>query len=322
MTEWLDLDKAVKAAIAARDLDEADRLLPALAQEAAQRGEPQLVCNTHFTTGLVRDAQGRLADAEEAFSSALALDEKLHGGDHTAVSDTLNSIGIVRTRRGDHEGALAAYRRAAEITRARRPFQLTLALCAVGARLLHLQRFDEALAIYDEAIAHGRTDAKTPHQDGARAFLGAGEVLRQSKRFPEAFAKLAMATQMARPNMWPKLADCVTRAWYTLGIVSRYALQNCSAQAAFAFWFAGQPGAPADVVRAASTELERLPEAALCTGDPAAFRLVYRDADGNVHVASAAHGLFHVLQPVEAELGDVVDVELDGFRAVRVSARP
>ncbi len=321
MTEWLDLNKAVMSAIARGELEEADALLPLLEGEARVRGEKQLVCNSHFTRGLVRDAQRRYREAEEAFEDCLALDERLHGRDSVSAADTLHSLGLVRASQDDHEGALAASRRAAEIYRAKQPFQLTHALSTVASRLLKLERFAEALAAYDDALASARKEPKTPHHDVARCLLGAGEVLRQRAWFPEAFSKLAMATQMARPNMWPTLADCVTRAWYTLGIVSCYGLQNSRTQAALAFWYALVPGAAPEVIRAASAQLMEMPEREHCVGDRGTFRLVYRDDADNLHVASAAHGLFHLVQPLDAAPGDAVDVELENGRAVRVSAR-
>lgn len=319
MANWQEINDAVKAALKRGALDEADRLLVALHAEANRRGEAELVCNSHFTEGAVRDAQGRLDEAEAAFLAALQLDEEIRGADHIAVSDTLNSIGIVRARRDDREGALEAFQRSADIVRVKRPFRLTDALTAVGMQLLKLERFDEALDAYEEAIACARAEPKTPHADSARALLGAGEVLRQSRRFPEAMGRLAMATQMARPEMWPKLADCVTRAWYTLGIVSRYGLKYCEMQAAVSFWYAAQPGAAPEVSRVAEEQLESMPERTRCEGDPKSFRLVYRDPDDNIHVASAAYGLHHLRQPTDAALGDVVEVTFDGARVRSVA---
>lgn len=320
MSVWLELNNALKAAIKRGALDEADALLPQLQAEARRRGEPELACNTSFTEGLLRDAQGRHQEAEDAFTTALRIDEKLRGPDHATVAETLNSIGIVRSKRGDLEGALDAYRRAAGIVRVKQPFRAAEALCSVGARLLKLERFEEALATYEDALASARAEPKTPHAELANALLGAGETLRQSRRYPEAFSRLAMATQTARRDMWPRLADVVTRAWYTLGVVSRHGLQGCATQAAFAFWYATQSGAAGDVARAATAQLATMPERVACEGDPSRFRLLYRDAADNLHVASFACGLHHLRQPLDADVspGALVDVTLEEGRAVEV----
>ncbi len=319
MTTWIELNNAVKAALRNGALEEADKLLAPLHAEARRRDETELLCNSHFTEGLVRDAQGRLAEAEDAFTMALRLDEKMRGADHVAVAETLHSIGIVRTRRNDYEGALAAYQRAASIFRVKQPFQTTRTLCTVGSTLLKMERFDEAVAVFEEAFEAAKAEPKTPYAHGARALFCAGEALRQSRNFPKAAARLAMATQMSGPKMSPELADIVTRAWYTLGIVSRYGLQNCQTQAAVAFWYASQNGAAPEVSRRAEEELAKMPERSRCQGDPARFRLVFRDANDNLHVASSAHGMYHLRQPFEAELGAAVDVELEDGRASSVT---
>lgn len=320
-TTWTKLKNEITAALRRGAHDDAERLLVALHAEAKVRAEPELVCNTWFTEGLVRDAQRRFDEAERAFATALQMDEKLRGPDHPSAAETLHSLGIVRNNRGDHAGALDAYRRAAAILRVRRPFQVADALTAVAGQLIKLGRLDEAVSTYDDAIAAARAEPKTPLADGTKAFLGAGEALRQSRRFPEAFARLATATQTSSPKMWPQLTDLVTRAWYTLGIVSRHGLQGATTQAAFAFWYATQPGAARAVRDAATAQLAELPERTLCTGDPATFRLVYRDAADNLHVASFAHGLHHLRQPLDVVLGAPVDVTLEDRRAVAVRPR-
>jgi hypothetical protein len=53
-------------------------------------------------------------------------------------------------------------------------------------------------------------------------------------------------------------------------------------------------------------------------GDPAAWRLVYRDGRANLHVASFAHGLFYARDSLDAALGDVVDVQLAGERVTAI----
>ncbi len=320
MPDWSELNKSTKAAYHRGDFSEAERLLAALWSEARRRDEPELECNTHFTEGLLRDAQGQHQAAEAAFTAALALDRRLRGPRHPAVADTLHSLGIARANQGDHEGALAAFREAAEILSAAQPHQAASALSAVGGQLLLLRRHEEALAAFEEASA--RAERLTPVHHSALALLGAGETLRQSQRFPEAFGKLAAATQLSQPRMWPELADAVSRAWHTLGVVSRYGLQRSQLQAAFAFWFATVLG-DAETRGKAARELAAMPERELTTGDPARFRLVYRDEAGDLHVASASRGLFHLRGEVDAALGDLVEVTLEGFevRAVRPAAR-
>lgn len=312
MANWLELNKAVKAAISSRDFRTAEAQLAELRAEADRSGHPELLCNTHFTQGLLRDAQGRWEEAEAAFLAALKIDRELHGSDSKNVADTLHSVAIVRVHRGDHAAALQAFQEEAAIFAKIQVFHRARALCAVAEQLLALNRHEEALATFEESIQVARKEPLTPVHDAARAFLGAGETLRRTKQFAGAVGKFSMVTQLARAKMWPELADSIARAWYQLGIVSRYAIQGSQVQAAIAFWYASVLGSPA-IRQKADSELAAMPEKLLATGDPSLFRVVYVDAADNMHLASARRGLFHFKGPIEAALGEVVEVTLDGY---------
>lgn len=321
---WSELNQATKQAIARRELSAAERLLVSLWREARQRDERELIGNTHFTEGLLRDAQSQLAESEAAFQAALQIDIELHGKTHVSVSDTLHSLGIIRSRRGDDEGALTAYRQAVEIHRTVQKFQLTRRLNILAGKLLAMERYEPALDAFTEAFARAKNEPLTPVQDAASALLGAGEALRRSKRFPEALSRFAMATQLGRPKMWPELTACMARAWYNLAIVSRYALQSCAAMAAVAYWYAATlSNAVPELHEKATSALSELPEKVLAHGDPNDFRLVYADAQDNVHVASAQRGLFYFKGKVDAALGEVVKVTLEGYdvKQIERSAR-
>jgi hypothetical protein len=95
-------------------------------------------------------------------------------------------------------------------------------------------------------------------------------------------------------------------------------LRNCEVQAAVAFWYANHIGPP-DVGERARNELASLAQRRYATGDPAAWRVVYKDV-GHTHVASLTWGFFHTRVEVTAELGATVEVELDDVLGV-VSVR-
>lgn len=319
MQDWKDLNKALHAAIDRGDLGEAERLLEALWADARRREDPNAACDTHFTEGVLRDAQRRFDDAEAAFSAALALDRRLRGPRHASTAETLYSIAIVCARRGDRERAIAAYTEAADIFRATRPYRVPRCLHRIGAQLLALDRTDDALDRFVAAERAAAANRLTPLHDHAAALHGVGEALRLSGRYPEAFGALVRVTRVASRTMWPELADTVARAWYGLGLVSRH-LKGAQAQAAFAFWYA-TVHATAELRREAEAKLATLPDRELAGGDPAQFRVVYRDEGGNIHVASAVRGLYHVRTDMELALGDIVDVALRGHavQAIRMS---
>lgn len=263
----------------------------------------------YFRKGARLHAAGQLAAAEAAFSSALELDRQLLGRQHPAVADALNSIGIVRRARGDLEGALVAFRQALAIYRDSEPETVAAALDQVAGIQLKLGDFDDARATYLEGVVAAKTAI-----DRIRAWHGAGESCRRMARFPEAFGTLAMATHADGTRATDALADELSRAWYAVGLVAKHGLAHCEHIAALAFWYAQLIGG-SEIREKAAEMATGLP---LVEGDPAAWRLVYRDAKTNVHVASLAHGMFHARTPIDAELGDVLDVLLDDDSVVRI----
>jgi hypothetical protein len=67
--------------------------------------------------------------------------------------------------------------------------------------------------------------------------------------------------------------------------------------------------------------LSSLRESALAVGDPTQFHLIYNDGKANLHVAAADRGMFHFKGTVDAPLGAVVDVRLDGYNVLSVHPR-
>lgn len=319
-TPWQILNEKVLAAARARDFETADARLTELQALTEERGENELRCNALFTEGIVRDAEERYADAENAFTGALALDVALHGENHGAVADTWNSIALVRRNAGNLEGALDAFRKAADIRRAVQPFALADALVRVGWALFRLGRYEDSLQAHEEALAVARTEEKTPVHAYAEAWLGAGEAHRVLKQFGLAFGSFATATQLASTKMAPKLQDLVARAWWSLGFVSRHTLKGCGPQAAVAFGYARDLGDDA-IAERAEKELSGMTETeqALATPEAQGFRVVYSDpAKGIHHVAAAHRGLYIFRGPLDAAVGAPVEVELQGYEVTAI----
>jgi tetratricopeptide (TPR) repeat protein len=308
VTSWADKNKAVVHAIRARDLDTADALFAELRELTRVATDPRFEADESYTLGMLRDAQGRLAEADAAFRAALELDRRLRGPRHPAVGETLHSLAIVHSRRGDHAGAVASYRAALEIFRETRPGHVPSVLASIGFELCGAGDLDGALEAYAASETAALSDPNIPRHDLARALAGAGEVLRRSKRFVPAFAKFAACTRLSTSVMWPKLAHQMGAAWLGLGIVSRYALVHGAQEAAFAFWYATIVGDAATVAKARA-QLDEMPERVHASGDPSRLRVVFADDAGNVHVASCADGLRHVVSDDAFDVGDAVELE-------------
>lgn len=304
---WSEKRKAVVEAIHDKRLDDAERLFDELRAMTRELTDPRYEADERFAEGLLRDAQRRFDDAEAAFRKALELDRRSKGERHPAVGETLHSLAIVRANLGDHRDAVALYREALEIFRETRAAHLPSVHASIGREMLALGDGEGALEAFEASEKAARGDEKTPRHVLARAMVGAGEALMRMKRWVPAFAKLAACTQLSTGTMWPKLAREMGAAWMGVAVVSRRGFRDAQPQAAFAFWFAQVVGS--DVVKQkASAQLETMPERTLAAGDPGQLRVVWRDAKGNVHVASCAHGLRHVKSDASVAIGDTVEI--------------
>jgi tetratricopeptide (TPR) repeat protein len=68
-----------------------------------------------YNLGLVYAAQGKYAQAEEAYKHALEIKEKVFGAEHPKVAWTLNNLAIVYVAQGKHAEAEVLYKRALAI---------------------------------------------------------------------------------------------------------------------------------------------------------------------------------------------------------------
>ncbi len=164
-------------AVAQRAIADSQRRIAEAAQQKAVDAEAAAKANLeraekvlNFLVFQVRDALqplGRLDTLESVASKALEYfdqmpPEALTGESLRQKSVALDILGDVQDDRGDHEGALATFRRALEIAKkmsadapqnVRLRHDVTVDLLKIGAALHSLDREDEALASFDEALA-------------------------------------------------------------------------------------------------------------------------------------------------------------------------
>ena len=143
----------------------------------ALRAEPSRV-NALFADGLAHHQAGRLAEAEQLYTSVLATRP-----DHF---DSRHLLGVVYYQRGNHAEAVRQFDIAL-----RRDRNNIHALNNRGSALKELNRFDEALASYDRALA--------VKPDYADALSNRGNILKELNRYEEALASLDRAIA-ARPD--------------------------------------------------------------------------------------------------------------------------
>jgi tetratricopeptide (TPR) repeat protein len=99
---------------------------------------------------------GRYPEAEEHFVRAEDLARQHYGPNHPKTGVVLASLGRLAFYQGDHEASEAAFRQAVEIreaTHSSADTGLARALNGLAVALFEQQRHEEALAVYERAIA-------------------------------------------------------------------------------------------------------------------------------------------------------------------------
>jgi tetratricopeptide (TPR) repeat protein len=145
--------------------------LQAAAALAARAGDVELEIVARNYIGAARFYQGRYADAELAYSQALALASR--GGEpwrRRRRALTSINLGVLYEQLGDGERALASYREAGAASDLE-PADEAQRLATLGALYRRLRRPDEALAAWAEAVRRFQA---------ARDALGAIETLHQA----------------------------------------------------------------------------------------------------------------------------------------------
>ncbi len=137
--------------------DRADALLEenlAIRQRLEDDGDA--VATTMAKLGRIRQVRGEYEVAEQLLTSALEIQQRLHGGDGVETAGTINELGIVLRKRGDHAGAEQMFRRSLALRRSH--LEADDVLVAESLNNLGLIRrfrgdLDEAEWMFREALA-------------------------------------------------------------------------------------------------------------------------------------------------------------------------
>ncbi len=167
-------------------------------QEAVQAFEQALSLDPGYADawhnlGHVRRVQGDLQAAQRALLKALALDPELVPARH--------KLGLVYLAQGEH--ALAE--RELALAHSAAPTRLPV-ITAHGISLHHLGRYEEALAVYQQAL-----DLDRNHLD---AHANMAITLHELNRFEQAVQHYQVAVELAPndPSLPPKLCDALLAA--------------------------------------------------------------------------------------------------------------
>ncbi|HEY3352428.1 MAG TPA: tetratricopeptide repeat-containing protein kinase family protein, partial [Polyangia bacterium] len=147
--------------------------------------------------------QGQLKAGSDMLERALAMAERDTGPNHPRLGFYLLDLAAVSAARGRHEEALVRARRALELTRpeARQHFLIADCLVRIGDSLVALNRFDEALDHYRQALGHGRSP-KDPRVAGT--LVRRGVALRGKGRLAEAAAEQQRGLALLEEGLEPE----------------------------------------------------------------------------------------------------------------------
>jgi tetratricopeptide (TPR) repeat protein len=107
--------------------------------------------------GKALEQQGKYRDAEDAYSLALAIDERAFGQDYEQVASLLNNMGLVYKDQGKYAEAEPLYQRSLSLHEEYRPEQegVAAALNNLAELYVDIGRYAEAEPLYKRAIVIG-----------------------------------------------------------------------------------------------------------------------------------------------------------------------
>lgn len=171
--------------------------------------------------------QGRLGEAEESFSSALAIYEELN--QRHALAETLNSLGLVQEATGHWDEAAAMYREALSLLQGDGDDYGQAQLLANLGNVLTLQRdYANALTCFESglAIARALADARLEGQ----LLTGLAELFMAQGRLEEARETFRQSIQ--RKEAGGDLRS-LKHTWLSLGALYHRLRQPAEATAAY-----------------------------------------------------------------------------------------
>ncbi|HEY3812186.1 MAG TPA: tetratricopeptide repeat protein [Caulobacteraceae bacterium] len=163
------------------------RALRIIQTTSAGRDDPE-VATALFYLGSTIDAENRHADAEPILRRALAIDEKVFGPDHLAVSRDLKGLGAALGAQGRNADAEPLFRRdLAIIEKTYGPEHPAVAssLSNLAVALTRLHRLDEAETVARRALAIDEKALGPDHPILARDLDNLAAILELLGRMPE-----------------------------------------------------------------------------------------------------------------------------------------
>jgi non-specific serine/threonine protein kinase/serine/threonine-protein kinase len=149
---------------------------------------------------------GRLAEAEELYTSAHDAFVEIYGPEHTTVALTMNNIARMRQSQGDLEGAVEGYLGALNILRkALGPNHPTLATIINNVGLIYydLGKYEESAILLHEALTIYQQAFGEDHPETVSGYYSHALALLALKKYEEAAASYKHVADWRRESLGP-----------------------------------------------------------------------------------------------------------------------
>ncbi len=191
--------------------------------------QPETQAALALVIGRVYQSLGLKERAQPLLQKSLAVRQRLYGGAHLDVAESLLALAVLDQDRGDFAAAEAGQRQALGIQRGQlggEDPRIADALNDLSATLIARAKYAEAESVLREALTIHRKAHGNTHESVAGDLSNLGSVLRRSGKLPEAEASHREALAIGRTVLGPvhpKLARQINNLAVVLNDQGRWA---------------------------------------------------------------------------------------------------
>ena len=189
----------------------------AIQKTLAPRGDSD-TGNVLFYLGDALFQHGRTNEAEKLFLQSLETARRAEVNDVLCAGLALNGLGLVQEYRGDLSGAENFYRQATEALRNTQSATVSLVLMNLATNLTSQKKYDEADAIFGQALNRSRDLYGKNHPNVAMVMTHYGRMYSLKGEYSTAERILREAVEIERKTLPPGHAESA-QTLVTLGLV-------------------------------------------------------------------------------------------------------
>jgi tetratricopeptide (TPR) repeat protein len=221
-TGWLRLGKLM---IKLGHFDKAEELYEILLQQTTNEG---IKAHLFHHLELIRNSQGKYAEAIEFHEKSLEIKQKILPENHPDFAQSYNNIGTVYTNMGEFSKALSYYEKALEIYQKTLPPNhphLATFYNNIGAVYDNMGEYSKALSYYEKALEIWQKSLPENHPDLASSYNNIGQGYYKMGEYSRAlsyYEKALEIFQKTLPENHPDLATSYNNIGFVYENVGEY----------------------------------------------------------------------------------------------------